>query len=149
MIEELRNFLRLSEKLISSGMPTAEQLNSVAESGIEVVINLALPTSEGALEDEENLVTALGMKYINIPVLWNNPTRENLDDFMKAMEAHNDSNILVHCQANYRATGFITMDRILRLGWDRDLAFQDLQKIWNLADYPIWEKFIDSSINNK
>lgn len=149
MIEELRNFLRLSEKLISSGMPTAEQLNSVAESGIEVVINLALPTSEGALQDEENLVTALGMKYINIPVLWNNPTRENLDDFMKAMEAHNDSNILVHCQANYRATGFITMDRVLRLGWERDLAFQDLQRIWNLADYPIWEKFIDSNINNK
>lgn len=130
-------------------MPTAEQLNSVAESGIEVVINLALPTSEGALQDEENLVTALGMKYINIPVLWNNPTRENLDDFMKAMEAHNDSNILVHCQANYRATGFITMDRVLRLGWERDLAFQDLQRIWNLADYPIWEKFIDSNINNK
>ncbi|HET7143149.1 MAG TPA: protein tyrosine phosphatase family protein, partial [Anaerolineales bacterium] len=141
MIEELRNFLRLSEKLISSGMPTAEQLNSAAESGIEVVINLALSTSEGALQDEEDLASALGMKYINIPVLWNNPTRENLDDFMKAMDAHKDSNILVHCQANYRATGFITMDRILRLGWERDLALTDLHKIWNLAEYPIWERF--------
>lgn len=146
MVEDLRNFLRLSEKLISSGMPTAEQLNSVAESGVQVVINLALPTSDGALQNEENLITALGMKYINIPVLWNNPTRENLEDFMKAMDTYNESNILVHCQANYRATGFITMDRILRLGWERDQAMKDLQKIWNPADYPVWEKFIDNNI---
>ena len=146
MVEDLRNFLCLSEKLISSGMPTAEQLNSVAESGVQVVINLVLPTSDGALQNEENLVTALGMKYINIPVLWNNPTRENLEDFMKAMDTYNESNIFVHCQANYHATGFITMDRILRLGWERDQAMKDLQKIWNPADYPVWEKFIDNNI---
>ena len=143
MVEDLKNFLRLSDKLISSGMPSADQLKSVAESGVQVVINLALPTSNDALKDEENIVTDLGMSYINIPVVWNEPTRENLEDFMTAMKAHNNSSVLVHCQANYRATGFITMHRILRLGWEKENAFQDLKKIWNPADYPIWQNFFD------
>lgn len=37
MLEDIRNFLRLSDHLLSSGMPTAEQLAEVAEAGVEVV----------------------------------------------------------------------------------------------------------------
>ena len=146
MIEDLKNYLRLSEKLISSGMPTADQLKSVAESGVQVVINLALPTSGDALQEEEKLVTDLKMKYINIPVVWNNPTRENLEDFMTAMGSHKDSSILVHCQANFRATGFIAMDRILRLGWEKENAFEDVNRIWDPADYPIWQNFFEENL---
>jgi protein tyrosine phosphatase (PTP) superfamily phosphohydrolase (DUF442 family) len=146
MIEDIYNFLRLSEKLFSSGMPTAEQLTSVSEAGVEVVINLALLTSENALPNEAELVPSLGMKYIHIPVEWNNPTRQNLDDFMNAMDAHKESSVFVHCQANYRATGFITLYRILRLGWQKEDAFQDLWIIWDPADYPIWQKFIDENL---
>ncbi len=149
MIEELKNFLRLSEKLICSGMPTEGQLKSVAESGIELVINLAPHSSTGSLQDEEQIITLLGMKYINIPVLWDNPTRENLDEFIKAMDAHNNSNILVHCQANYRATGFITLDRILRLGWQKENAFEDLRRVWNPAQYPVWQKFFDDNLEEQ
>ncbi len=146
MIEDLRNFLRLSEKLISSGMPTAEQLNSAAGSGIQVVINLAPSSASGALQDEDKIAASLGMKYINIPVLWDNPTRENLEEFMKAMEMHNESNVLVHCQANFRATGFIAMDRILRLGWEKENAFEDVNRIWDPKDYPIWQKFFEDNL---
>jgi protein tyrosine phosphatase (PTP) superfamily phosphohydrolase (DUF442 family) len=146
MIEELRNFLRLSEKLVSSGMPTADQLNSVVESGVQVVINLVLPTSKDALPNEENLITSLGMIYINIPVIWDNPTRLNLDEFMRAMEKNSESSIFVHCQANYRATGFIALDRVLRQGWHQEKAFEDLQRIWDPAKYPIWQKFFDDNL---
>jgi protein tyrosine phosphatase (PTP) superfamily phosphohydrolase (DUF442 family) len=68
------------------------------------------------------------MKYINVPVLWNNPMRENLDAFMDAMDSHKDKSILVHCEANYRATGFVTLYRILRLGWDRETAVKDMTR---------------------
>jgi protein tyrosine phosphatase (PTP) superfamily phosphohydrolase (DUF442 family) len=149
MIEEIKNFLRLSEKLISGGMPTADQLKSVAESGVQVVINLAPPSSKDTLKDEEKNAASLGMQYINIPVIWDNPTRENLDEFMKAMQAHSDSSILVHCQANYRATGFITMDRILRLGWAKENAFEDLHRIWNPSQYPVWQKFFDENLTDQ
>lgn len=88
------------------------------------------------------------MEYINVPVVWHEPTRANLDDFVNAMDAHKDQKIL-HCEANYRATGFVTLYRILRLGWDQEEAFQDLRKVWNPEKFPIWQKFLDENLPNK
>src|ERR1700690_2070127 len=102
MLEEIYNFLPLTETLLSSGMPTAEQMAEVSKSGVGLVINLALPTSDRALPNEADLVSSFGMKYIGIPVKWEEPTRQNLEDFMTAMDANRENKILVHCQANYR-----------------------------------------------
>ncbi len=149
MIETIRNYLPLTDTLLSSGMPTADQLASVAQAGTKVVINLATAASAGALPNEKEVVESHGMTYFNIPVDWNNPTREDLDTFMKVMDENRESKILVHCQANYRATGFITLYRILKLGWKREDAFEDLQKIWNPAGYPVWSKFIEDSLGSQ
>ena len=145
-MKEIYNYLFLNEKLSSSGMPTAEQINTIAEAGVQTVVNLATSRSEGALTNEKDLVEARGMTYINIPVDWNSPTQQNLSEFMNVMDAHKDAKVHVHCQANYRATGFVTLYRILRLGWEKEDAFQDLLKIWDPKKYPIWEKFIRDNI---
>ena len=145
-MKEIYNYLFLNEKLSSSGMPTAEQINTIAEAGVQTVVNLATSKSEGALTNEKDLVEACGMTYINIPVDWNSPTQQNLSEFMNVMDAHKDAKVLVHCQANYRATGFVTLYRILRLGWKKEDAFQDLLKIWDPKKYPVWEKFIKDNV---
>ncbi len=150
MIEDLRNYLRLSDTLISGGMPTAGQLEDAARTGVQVVINLAIPTSEKALPNESGLVEALGMKYISIPVEWEHPTRNDLEHFMKAMDDHREDKLLVHCQANYRASAFIALYRVHRLGWKLEAALTDVKQIWNPAEYPVWEKFIaDNLPDNK
>ncbi len=146
MIEAIKNYLSLNETLSSSGMPDAEQLSAVAAAGIRVVINLATPTSVGATPNEKELVESLGMRYFNIPVDWNHPKDEDLETFMNVMDQHKENKILVHCQANFRATGFITLYRILRLGWQREDAFQDLRKIWDPQKYPIWHKFMEQNL---
>jgi protein tyrosine phosphatase (PTP) superfamily phosphohydrolase (DUF442 family) len=128
-------------------MPTAQQMADISRSGVQVVINLAMPDSERALPDEDHLVESLGMKYIGIPVVWENPTKENLEDFMNAMDANREKKTLVHCQANYRATGFITLYRILRLDWEKAIAFEDLRRIWNPEDYPVWQKFLEENLS--
>jgi protein tyrosine phosphatase (PTP) superfamily phosphohydrolase (DUF442 family) len=149
MIEDIYNYLPLSEMLLSSGMPTAGQMSDISRSGVELVINLAMPDAPRALPDEARLVTSLGMKYIGIPVEWDKPTKKNLKDFMEAMDANQGTRILVHCQANYRATCFIALYRILRLGWDQDKAFRDLLQIWYPEDYPVWKKFIAENLIKK
>ena len=149
MIEKLYNYLPLTDSLFSSGMPTAEQIPSLSEKQIGVVINLATSKSEGAIPNEKELVEAQGIKYYNIPVEWNNPTSENLNEFLNIMETHKDSKVLVHCQANYRATCFVTLYRIIKLGWDQETAYADMNKIWNPDDYPIWEAFIAKSLDSK
>ena len=149
MIEDIRNFLKLAENLLSSGMPTAEQMKSVAETGVNVVINLAPFDAKTDLANEGALVESLGMKYVNIPVDWEAPTRQNFDEFIKAMDENQNEKIFVHCRANYRATGFITLYRIKRLGWKQDEAFKDLRRIWNPDEYPIWKKFIEENLSAK
>ena len=147
MIKELYNFLPLTDKLTSSGMPTRDQIAEIAQAEVEVVLNLALPTSEKAIPDEKALVEELQMEYIGIPVEWDHPTRENLKEFMDAMDAHQNQKVHVHCQANYRATAFITLYRIQRLGWEQDKAFQDLHRVWNPDEYPVWKKFIEENLS--
>lgn len=148
-MKDIYNFLQLTDSLFSSGMPTPEQIPSLAEKGVQVVINLATSKSEGAIPNEKELVEAQKIKYYNIPVEWSNPTVEDLDQFFSLMDENKDSKVLVHCQANYRATAFITLYRILQLGWDREKAFVDMNKMWNPEDFPIWQGFIDKSINDK
>jgi protein tyrosine phosphatase (PTP) superfamily phosphohydrolase (DUF442 family) len=145
-VKDIYNYQFLNEKLSSSGMPTAEQMKEVAEASVQVVINLALVTSQGALPNEDSVVKSLGMKYVHIPVEWNNPTKQNLDDFFSTMDEHKEDKVLVHCQANYRASSFIMLYRVLKLGWKKEDAIPVMEKMWNPEDFPIWQQFIDENL---
>ena len=146
MFEEIYNFLRLSENLSSGGMPKAEQLRDGAAKGVQVVINLAPHDVPDALPEEAALVRELGMQYINIPVHWNTPTRGSLDKFMDTMDEHQGKKILVHCEANFRASAFLSMYRVLRQGWKHEDALQVMHQIWEEEAYPVWKKFIEDSL---
>jgi protein tyrosine phosphatase (PTP) superfamily phosphohydrolase (DUF442 family) len=146
MFEDIYNFLPLSETLFTGGMPKAEELTDAARKGVQVVINLAPHEVPNALTGEPELVGSLGMQYINIPVNWNTPTRDGLDRFMDAMDTNRGKKILVHCQANFRATAFVSMYRILRQGWKAEDAMQGMHKIWDEEDYPIWKMFIEETL---
>jgi len=145
-MNDIYNYLYYHEKLSSSGMPTAEQMKSVSEAGVEMVINLAPHDVPKAISNEVELVSSLGMEYINIPVNWNTPTRDGLNVFMDTMDANKDKKIHVHCEANFRASAFITMYRILRLGWKSDEAFAVMHTIWDEDAYPVWKMFIEDAI---
>jgi protein tyrosine phosphatase (PTP) superfamily phosphohydrolase (DUF442 family) len=144
--EEIYNFMCLDESLSSSGMPTVDQMRWVAESGTQVVINLAPHDVQNALPDEGKLVGSLGMEYLNFPVIWRAPAQENLNGFMDAMDARKDKKIHVHCEANYRASAFIMLYRVLRLGWKKEDAVPVMERLWNPEDLPIWQKFIDDNL---
>jgi uncharacterized protein (TIGR01244 family) len=146
VIEEIYNFLALSDQLLCSGMPSAVQITELAAAGVRRVINLATFDPEQDPPDEASLVESLGMKYESIPVDWDAPTPQDLEAFMQVMDANGDRKVLVHCRANYRATAFIALYRILRLGWRPEAALHDVRRIWDPADYPIWDKFIKEQL---
>jgi len=146
MFEEIYNFLALSETLFTGGMPTAEQLTDAAQRGVDVVINLAPHDVPDALPNETELVTSLGMQYINLPVNWNTPTKEGLDRFMDAMDESQGKKVLVHCEANFRASAFVSMYRILREDWSPEDALEVMHKIWDEDAYPVWKMFIEDTL---
>ena len=143
-MKDIYHYQYLDENLSSSGMPAADQLKDVAAAGIQLVINLAPHDSPNAIPDEARLVKSLGMEYINIPVTWRAPEAEALTRFMDEMDAHARKKILVHCEANYRASAFVMLYRILRLGWNKADAVPVMEKTWNPEDFPVWQKFIDN-----
>jgi len=145
-MNDIYNYLSYHEKLSSSGMPSAEQMDSVAEAGVQLVINLAPHDVPNAVPNEKELVESLGMEYINIPVNWNTPTKDGLNIFMDAMAANTDKKIHVHCEANFRASGFILMYRVLRLGWKADDAFTVMHTVWDEDAYPVWKMFIEDML---
>ena len=148
-MKDIYHYQYLDENLSSSGMPTAGQMKEVAEAGVQLVINLAPHDVPNAIPDEAGLVSSLGMEYINIPVTWRLPEGEALTRFLDEMDAHAGKKILVHCEANYRASAFVMLYRVLRLGWNKADAIPVMEKMWNPEDFPVWEVFIEDALKRK
>lgn len=149
MFSNIYNFKKFSDTLYTAGMPTAEQLKDAVNYGVKTVINLAPHTVSDALPDEEKIVKTSGMEYINIPVVWDVPTEENLIKFMNIMDSLTNKTVFVHCQANFRASSFVTMYRVLRKGWKSNEALDAMHEVWNDADFPIWKEFIEEILEKE
>jgi len=145
-LSQIYNYLPLGDHLLTSGQPTRAQFADVAEAGVRTVINLALPTSTNALPDEGEVVAGLGMGYHHIPVVWESPSQAALAEFMDTMDEHKNEKVLVHCAANMRVSAFVALYRILRLGWSREQAFADLQRIWDPEQDPVWGAFVAEAL---
>jgi protein tyrosine phosphatase (PTP) superfamily phosphohydrolase (DUF442 family) len=145
-IEDIYNFLKLSDAIATSGQPTPEQFQAIKEAGYQVIVNLALPESSNALKDEKQIVESQGMQYVHIPVVWEKPTIENVTEFFSVMEANADKQVFVHCAANMRVSAFIYLYRRVHEGISDEDAKKDLQKIW--IPNEIWQNFIDWSFRS-
>lgn len=144
-MQSIYNFLQIDERWASAGQATIEQFQAVKAAGYEVVINLAPSDVKYALPDEGKIITDLGMDYIHIPVIWTEPTAENLDVFFAAMDAHQDEKILVHCIANMRATAFCLLYRVIRQGVDLSEAKASMNQIWQTN--PTWQDFLQEQLD--
>jgi protein tyrosine phosphatase (PTP) superfamily phosphohydrolase (DUF442 family) len=145
-IEDIYNFLKLSDAIATSGQPTEEQFLAIRESGYQIVVNLALPESPNALPDEKQVVEAQGMQYKNIAVVWDNPTLEDVAQFFSIMEDNSDKNIFVHCAANMRVSAFMYLYRRIHKGMSDKDARKDLEQIW--LPNETWRKFIEQVVEH-
>ena len=139
-IEDIRAFRLISPRLGTSGMPREEHIPAIRRAGFEVVINLALVTSEGAIAHESNLVTREGMAYFQIPVQFDSPTPADFDLFCGLMRACEGRSTFVHCAANKRVSAFVYLYRVLHEGTPEERARRDLHAIWQPDE--VWSRFI-------
>ncbi|MBD2256588.1 sulfur transferase domain-containing protein [Pseudanabaena sp. FACHB-2040] len=142
-LASIYHFLPISDAIATAGQPTAEQFEAIRQAGYQVVVNLALLTSDNALPQEPALVESLGMQYVPIPVIWEEPTLADLHRFFAVMEANQDKKVFVHCAANMRVSVFVYLYRCLRLELDEAQARQDLHRIWQPNS--IWQQFIEQA----
>lgn len=143
-ITDITNYLEITPRLGTAGMPTADQIESIADAGYQAVINLALDESPGAISDERERVTRLGMKYIHIPVVWESPQISDLEQFFTIMQQLAGYKVFVHCVLNMRVSVFVYLFRVISLKEDPEVAFQDLLEIWQPDD--TWQELIDTAL---
>lgn len=109
-LTDVHNFVLMTPRIATSGQPTREQFQAIAQAGYGAVINLAMPDSERAVRDEGALVADQGMFYFHIPVPFAAPLPEHVRvfcDLLRGLEMTTDRKIWVHCILNYRVSAFV------------------------------------------
>ena len=140
--QDIYNFRRVNDQLITGGQPTEEQLRAAAAEGVTTVVNLAPINPRYSLPDEPGLAQSLGLTYYHIPVDWEGPTASDFEAFESVMQALTPGKTLVHCAANFRVTAFYSLYALKRLGWSEAQADAFRASVWGGSDYPVWEDFI-------
>lgn len=136
------NHIVVNERLHTSGQPQPPQLQTLADRGFDLVVNLAPPTVDGAVESESRLLEESGVSYVNIPVDWRNPTYADFERFSAVMQEAEDQQVLVHCQVNARASTFMFLYRVVHEHAPPAEAFELVKKVWTPADH--WAAFGES-----
>ncbi len=140
-MEHIINFRMIDYRIASGGQPTAEQIESLAQAGCQVIINLALPTSTRAIPNEGELVTRLGLTYVHIPVVWERPTLDDFQQFLGVMQTYQEKKVFVHCAMNRRASCFLYLYRLIEEGVNPDIAINDMRRIFQPNE--TWQRYID------
>lgn len=138
----IRNYVKVSDDLATSGQIAYDQIQSLADAGYEVVVNLAV-ASESANMLEGYLVTQAGLTYVHIPVSWQEPSMRDLKMFFDVMEMNQDRKVFVHCFANMRASAFTYLYRTLVEGVPADEALESVSPVWDPMELEQWAGLIN------
>ncbi len=131
--KDLPNFHQVHPFLFRSGEPTERGLAKAKEKGIRTLIDL-----RGAGEQtksEQQAADRLALKYINLPMSSEPPTKKQVDVFLRtvkmAAKAPDGGAVLVHCAHGSDRTGcLVGIWRVTQDQWTFDEAYKEMRKYW-------------------
>jgi len=138
------NVVSISENLVTAGQPTAESLAGLSKLGFKAVIYLAPPTVRDAIANESEIISNQGMVFINIPIQWAKPTEADFQSFAETMKRFQGQKVLVHCQANMRASAITFLYRVIVAKENPAQAYESVLKVWTPKDQ--WKDFMNSQL---
>jgi uncharacterized protein (TIGR01244 family) len=141
---DIRNFLQVTPDFCTGAQPRPEHFAMLKSRGVKTVLNLRAPVEHRA-EEEKAAVEAAGMKYVNIPVDYKNPTDADADAFLKLTDEPANRPMFVHCTAAIRVGGFWLIRRVVRDGMTWDAALEEAKKV-GLVNAPHLEEFAKAYI---
>ena len=142
MADKPLNFHQSTEQIATSGQPDRRQFHWIADEGYEVVINLAMHDSSEAIPEEGSLVASLGMQYINIPVPFDEPTAQHLEEFIGILKVLAKRKIWVHCEVNARVSAFMFHYLTKIKGLPNKSANSPLMLKWRPKMDDTWQEFM-------
>jgi tyrosine-protein phosphatase SIW14 len=121
----INNFAELDPEVYRGAQPTDEGIRYLAELGIKVVLDLREHDSRSLAE--ERVVTAAGMRYVNVPMTgMTPPTQAETNTVLHLLEDPAAGPVFVHCRRGADRTGaVIAAYRIDHDGWENARALKE------------------------
>ncbi len=140
-LKEIRRFNAVSDNLITSGLPTSEEVALLKEAGVEVIINLIPPNSPHEKQIDLCAIQKAGFLYYTVPFILANPIA-CIEMFKTIVNDVQDKNILVQCTINWRASIFTDAYYQITTGKVNEKAFYpDLDLLEEAKNHQV---FIDA-----
>lgn len=119
----MTHILPVFDHICSAGQPTEAELAALAHKGVRTIINLRHP-SEVSGFDEADVVAAMGMRYVGIPVAGaQDLTPETIARFSGELEdARSRGPVLVHCGSANRVGAVIALEQAWVQRQNSDIA---------------------------
>ena len=134
------NLVAISDRLVTSGQPSAGWLGQLKRNGFDAVVYLAPPTVDDAVRDEALIVAGQGLTFVNLPIDFAAPADRDYEAFAALMRAFAQRRVLVHCQINLRASSLVFLYRAIALKEDPEAAYDAVTRIWKPDD--VWRQFL-------
>ena len=144
----IKNFGQLDERFFRGAQPKEEEFKELAALGIKTVIDLR----EDPEEYEKRNVEALGMRYVNIPMIAKKyPESTHVEQFLKLVDAPETGKFFVHCAGGRHRTGVMgAVYRFNHYKWDFEQVYSEMKKFdfytrWGHGDF---KKFVQDYAEN-
>jgi protein tyrosine phosphatase (PTP) superfamily phosphohydrolase (DUF442 family) len=125
------NVVPIDARLVTSGQPRAAALAGLGALGFQAVICLAPPTVSDAVRDEPDLLRRQGIDYVNIPIPFDAPGQDHVEQFLAAMARFASRKVLVHCQVNLRASCMTFLHRVIAGREAPPTAYEAVARVWS------------------
>jgi uncharacterized protein (TIGR01244 family) len=122
----VRNYSRVDATVGCGGQVDPAAMASLKSEGFVSVINLRLPTEEGAnVEQGRAAAQAAGLKYIHLPFNAASPDSKVVDSFLAAVSDRANQPVFIHCGSASRVGGMWTIKRALQDKWPLEKALAE------------------------
>jgi uncharacterized protein (TIGR01244 family) len=143
----VRNYSRVDATVGCGGQVDPAAMASLKSEGFVSVINLRLPTEEGAnVEQGRAAAQAAGLKYIHLPFNAASPDPKVVDSFLVAVADRANQPVFIHCGSASRVGGMWTIKRALQDKWPLEKALAEGKAIG--LNNPGLETFITDYIKS-
>ena len=135
---KIKNFGQMDERFYRGAQPKKEDYAALKALGITTVIDLQAEPKDY----EKAAVEALGMRYVNIPMVDKEyPKQEWVDAFLKVVDDPATGKFYVHCAGGRHRTGAMgAVYRYTKYGWNYDQVYAEMKKFdfytsWGHGDF--------------
>lgn len=134
----IKNFGQMDERFYRGAQPKKDEYQQLKALGIQTVIDL----QEEPTSYEKSTVEALGMKYVNIPMVDKEyPKAEYIDQFLRLANDPATGVFYVHCARGRHRTGAAgAAYRFTKYHWSYDQVYSEMKKYdfytsWGHGDF--------------